>query len=547
MIYIRSYEDVLAKMTQEDVTYVITRSIDLHNSVLTVPDGAIIKFKWEGAIKNGSIEFKNNTIVRPRFMSMNSYTGMIRNEEIAAVDYPCKNDEILLRFLFDMAANGSVVTLERNHSYIINCGNYHTWKKWDDFTLCSHAFVSYTGLKRFCIIGNQATIRFINEPSQRYIYILYFRNCSNVSITDLNLKGSVDYYAEPKSYAVEFIKSQFEADHYQIDLQAENIAIPFSYGDYYQTLSDIGIRDSWIRVSGNNNRYNMRIHGGRDCRFESLFENVHRGMYLAGIDDCEIRATGKNAWTGVGAMITCAKMNGSLRGASNIIATIVDTGTIRNNNSEPLPVHLEITSAGDKVDGGLFRRSDHLEFLNIDVDYLASVFTNSMVICPVRFTGSDFVDKDGRDNVPEDIVQVECKMRVCRMNSNMWNAQAGINQVIYILQYWHRNVISDYSIELSSDDNVMSFVGYIAPHKNQKTVVSCPRNKLQVYPFPNSDSDIFHNIDSTAILILDNCPKVTIDADPIKKSHGTYNRILIRGNTQYNNRGNYQIQKDLGL
>ena len=210
----------------------------------------------------------------------------------------------------------------------------------------------------------------------------------------------------------------------------------------------------------------MRIHGGRDCRFESLFENVHRGMYLAGIDDCEIRATGKNAWTGVGAMITCAKMNGSLRGASNIIATIVDTGTIRNNNSEPLPVHLEITSAGDKVDGGLFRRSDHLEFLNIDVDYLASVFTNSMVICPVRFTGSDFVDKDGRDNVPEDIVQVECKMRVCRMNSNMWNAQAGINQVIYILQYWHRNVISDYSIELSSDDNVMSFVGYIAPHKN---------------------------------------------------------------------------------
>ena len=542
-ISLKCWNDVVSKATQEHTVYVISRKLDLRGRTFRVPKGSTLKFKQRGCILNGSIVFNETTLVKPKFLLMEGYSGSVMDKVVYAHLFPCKDDERLLRFLFDQAASGKTLELESGASYTIDCGKYNTWKKWDDFTLCSNAFVSYSNLDGFTINGNGATINFINEPEKRYIYILYLRNCSQVTIKGLNLQGSVDYYEAPRQYAVEFIKAQFEASNYYIEISANKVSIPFSYGDYYQTLSDKGLSDSHIYVKGLNTRYNIRVHGAYNCDFQTEYERVHRGMYLGGIKNCSLSAKGKNVWTGVGVLLTTARMRNGLLGASAVKVHLYDTGTIRNNNDEPLPPYLKITSAGNTIDGGIFSRETNLAFSNIDVEYHASEQTNSMVICPVRFTESDNLDLYGRSNVPPDIVQVKCRLFVPKMNSNMWNKQAKIYQVNYILQYWHKNVISDYTIDLHSDDTSMTFVGYIASHNNQIINISCPENKLQVYPFPNSASDIVSEIDSTAVLRLIDCPNATLDADPIQQDHGHYARILIGGTSKINNRGTYLVER----
>lgn len=542
-IALKCWNDVVSKATQEHTVYIISKQIDLNGKNFVVPMGSTLKFKRRGCILNGSIVFNETSLVKPKFLLMEDYSGSLKNEVIYARLFPCIDDERLLRFLFDQAANGKTVELEPGSSYTIDCSKHKTWKKWEDFTLCSNAFVSYSNIDGFTINGNGATIKFINEPEYRYIYVIYFRNCSHVTIKGLNLNGTVDYYENPRQYAVEFIKSQFEASNYDIELSANKVSIPFSYGDYYQTLSDKGLTDSRISVKGTGTRYNIRVHGANNCEFKTEYEMVHRGMYLGGIEKSSLIAKGKNVWTGVGILLTAARMRNGLLGASDVKAVLFDTGTIRKNNEEPLPPYLKIASAGNAIDGGIFDRKTNLVFRNIDVEYHASEQTNSMTICPTRFTESVNSDIYGRSNVPPDIIQVRCRLFIPKMNSNMWNEHANVYQVNYILQYWHKNVISDYSIELHSDDKSMTFVGYIAPHNNQSITISCPENKLQVYPFPNSASDIESDIDDTAVLRLIDCPFATIDADPIAQKHGHYSRIFVGGTSKINNRGSYLVER----
>lgn len=307
-------------------TFTIYGELDLKGGSLSIPEKSNVVFKENGSIKNGGITFNDTWLKNPSFRGISRVSGQIRNKAINASWFQSSDDTQVLHFVLSQQANNIIVNLE-NRAYEINSLEGVSKVKSET------AFVRHINQKGLVIRGNGARIN--DNSSKKTIggnlfSLMSFDNCKDVSLTNLtyhwNEKAELGRYVE----GIIFIRTYNECSQFDINIKVENAG----RGLYSGRWNDIhglprrGLCDSKIVVTATHVGYPIAIEKGNNLDIEAYYDDVHRGVYLAGVTDSRILVQGKNVvTTNVHLLLTDTADSLGCYMCDGIEARVYDTGT----------------------------------------------------------------------------------------------------------------------------------------------------------------------------------------------------------------------------
>lgn len=307
-------------------TYKIYGELDLKGGSLSFPEKSNVVFYENSGIRNGGIFFNDTWLKNPTFSNISRLNGQIRNKEIYASWFHSSDATQVLRFILSQNTNNIIINLE-DRTYEINSLEGIT-KVENETAFVRH--VNQSGLK---VQGNGA--RIIDNSSKKAIggklySLMSFDNCKDVSITNLTFhwkeKAELGRYVE----GIIVIRTYNECSQFDININVENAGRGVYSGkwNYVNGKSRRGLCDSKIIVNAKNVGYPIAIEKGTELDLEACYDNVHRGMYLAGVTDSKVFIKGKNVvTTKVHLLLTDTMDADGWYFCDNIDATIIDTGT----------------------------------------------------------------------------------------------------------------------------------------------------------------------------------------------------------------------------
>lgn len=307
-------------------TFAIYGELDLKGGSLSIPERSNVVFKENGSIKNGGITFNDTWLKNPSFRGISRVSGQIRNKEINTSWFQSSDDTQVLHFVLSQQANNIIVNLE-NRAYEIN--SLEGVSKVESET----AFVRHINQKGLVIRGNGARIN--DKSSKKAIgdklySLMSFDNCKDVSITNLTFhwkeKAELGRYVE----GIIFIRTYNECSQFDINIKVENAGRGVYSGRWNNVNGNSrrGLCDSKIVVNAKHVGYPIAIEKGEKLDLEAVYDNVHRGMYLAGVTNARVLIKGKNVVaTKVHLLLTDTADSLGCYMCDGIEASVYDTGT----------------------------------------------------------------------------------------------------------------------------------------------------------------------------------------------------------------------------
>lgn len=327
-------------------------------STLTIPANCTLKFDG-GSISGGTLVANGAKIEGvPSFNNMTDIQGVFKMDVVHAENFGFGGDDDtkLLGFLFDMAASGAKVVLEKDHQYETKADVW--WRMASTYTVPvtfpegyggkaffddGHVIKYYNNLDKFVLDGNGATI--LESTGKKFLSsewacpgLIRFFNCNNVSITNLTLTGDVCNIGVTGGWGVVSFFMDGITKNLTLDVKAKHIFYPLLYGGYYGTFSKKGLEDSYVKIEGEDLHYGCEINGSTNSKFDIKILNSHRGIYAAGFVNCDVKSVGHNVDTYALILVHAARYadsNGtsaySIVASNNNSFYTEDDGTVENS------------------------------------------------------------------------------------------------------------------------------------------------------------------------------------------------------------------------
>lgn len=325
-----------SNLLRDRTTYVIIGNHDLGGKEIRIPAQSNLVFK-NGSISNGSVIFNNTFIENPSFKKMTLIGGTVSNEILNSKYFQCIDDTDLLLFL--LGQNRSEIEIYLEHrNYHVNSAKYKAKLSKDDF------FVRYDKQHNIIINGNNCVILDKIPTSlfkERNIFgFLYFKNCTNVTIKDIQYKCTQEPVLAPRVAGITFIRTMEECSRFDIDVRVMNVGRGLYSGKFaYSGVSGKGLHDSKIIMHAYRAGYPIAIEKGMNLDITNYFNIAHRGTYLAGVSDSKVYVKGKEAFvTKVHLLLTDSADSLGCYFCDNIDATVIDTGTHEYSDVSQLAV-----------------------------------------------------------------------------------------------------------------------------------------------------------------------------------------------------------------
>lgn len=325
-----------SNLLKDRTTYEIIGNHDLGGNEIVIPPHCNLVFK-NGTISNGSIFFNNTYIENPSLKRMKVIGGTVSNEILNSNDFSCVDDTDLLLFLLGQNRSDIEINLE-HRNYNVNSAKYIAKLSNDDF------FVRYDKQHNIIINGNNCVILDkipITLFEEHNIFgFLYFKNCTNVTIKDIQYKCSQEPVLAPRVAGITFIRTMEECCRFDIDVKVMNVGRGLYSGKFaYSGVSGKGLHDSKIIMHAYRAGYPIAIEKGGNLNITNYFNIAHRGTYLAGVSDTKVYVKGKEAYvTKVHLLLTDSADSLGCYFCDNIDATVIDTGTHEYSDLSQLAV-----------------------------------------------------------------------------------------------------------------------------------------------------------------------------------------------------------------